>query len=99
MSSLASLRTLQDKPAMAEELIYKLRAEVTNGVFLKLTDFLKLPDVIQAGITLENAKKDRVVQVLTHFSETKSKHSYLSNGKRKTNEIFRITLLLIKLYI
>ena len=57
MSSLVALRTLQDKPAMAEELTYKLRADATNRVLLKLTDFLKLPDVIKAGITLENARK------------------------------------------
>ena len=57
MSSLAALRTLQDKPAMAEELTYKLRADVINGVLLKLTDFLKFTDVKKAGINLENAQK------------------------------------------
>ena len=57
MSSLSALKTLKDKPAMAAELTYKLRADVTNGVLLKLTDFLELPDVKQAGITLENAQK------------------------------------------
>ena len=40
MSSLSALKTLQDKPAMAKELTYKLRADVTNGVLLKLKDFL-----------------------------------------------------------
>ena len=35
---------------MAGEVTYKLRANVNNGVLLKLTDFLKLPEVIQAGI-------------------------------------------------
>ena len=41
----------------------------------------------------------RVVQVFTYFSETKSKHLYLSDRKRKTNGIFRTSLLLSKLYI
>ena len=57
MSSLSALRTLQDKPAMAKEVNYKLRADVTNGVLLKLTDFLQLPEVRKAGITMENAQK------------------------------------------
>ena len=55
MSSLSALRTLQDKPAMAKEVTYKLRADVTNGVLLKLSDFLQLPEVKKAGITMENA--------------------------------------------
>ena len=42
---------------MAEELTYKLRSDVTNGVLFKLTEFLKLPEVIQSGIIHENAKK------------------------------------------
>ena len=57
MSSLSALRTLKDKPAMAREVTYKLRADVTNGVLLKLSDFLQLPEVKQAGITMENAKE------------------------------------------
>ena len=42
---------------MAAEVTYKLRADVNNRVLLKLTDFPKLPEVIQAGFTLQNAKK------------------------------------------
>ena len=57
MSSLSALRTLQDKPTMAKELTYKLRVDVTNGVLLKLTDFLQLPEVKEAGITMENAQQ------------------------------------------
>ena len=57
MSSLSALRTLQDKPAMAKEVTYKLRADVTNGVLLKLSEFLQLPEVKQAGITMENAQE------------------------------------------
>ena len=34
MSSLQALRTLQDKPAMAKELTFKLRADVSNGVLM-----------------------------------------------------------------
>ena len=56
-SSLQALKTLQDKPHMAAEVTYKLRADVNNGVLVKLTEFLKLPEVIQAGITLQDAKK------------------------------------------
>merc|ERR1712101_48328 len=57
MSSLSALRTLKDKPAMAKEVTHKLRADVNNGVLIKLSDFLKLPEVIEAGITMENAKE------------------------------------------
>ena len=39
------------------ELTYKLRADVNNGVLVKLTDSLKLPKVMEAGITLQNAQK------------------------------------------
>ena len=42
---------------MAAKAIYKLRAVVNNGVLVKLTEFLKLPEVIEAGITLKDAKK------------------------------------------
>ena len=57
MSSLSALKTLQSRPAMAKELTYKLRADVTNGVLLKLNDFLRLPETIEAGLTMENAQK------------------------------------------
>ena len=40
---------------MAAEVTYKLRADVNNGVLVKITEFLKLPEVIQAGITLQDA--------------------------------------------
>ena len=42
---------------MAAEVTYKLRADVNNGVLVKLKDFLKLPEVLEAGITLEEARK------------------------------------------
>ena len=51
-SSLQALKTLQDKPHMVAEVIYKLRADANNGVLVKLTDFLNLPEVIEAIITL-----------------------------------------------
>ena len=57
MSSLSALKTLQDRPAMAQEITFKLRADVRNGVLVKLSDFLKLPEAIKAGITPENAQK------------------------------------------
>ena len=40
---------------MVAEVTYKLRAGVKNGVLVKLTDFLKLSEVIEAGITLKEA--------------------------------------------
>merc|ERR1712089_72690 len=57
MSSLSALRTLQDKPAMAKEVPYKLRADVNNEILIKLSEFLQLPEVKQAGITMKNAQE------------------------------------------
>ena len=54
-SSLQALKTLQDKPHMAAKVTYKLRTYVNNGVLVKLTEFLKLPEVNEAGITLKDA--------------------------------------------
>ena len=42
---------------MAAEITYKLRADANNGILVKLSEFLKLPEVIEAGITLEEARK------------------------------------------
>ena len=42
---------------MAAEITYKLRADTKNGILVKLSDFLKLPEVIKEGITLEDAIK------------------------------------------
>ena len=42
---------------MAAEVTYKLRADVNNGVLVKLTEFLKLPEVVKAGINLKEAQK------------------------------------------
>ena len=56
-SSLQALKTLQDKTHMAAEVTYKLRADVNKGVLVKLTDFLKLPEVIKARITLKDTRK------------------------------------------
>ena len=56
-SSLQALKTLDDKPHMAAEVTYKLRADVNNGILVKLSDFIKLPEVIKEGITLENVIK------------------------------------------
>ena len=35
---------------------YKLGTDVNNRILVKLTDFLKLPSVIEAGITLKEAQ-------------------------------------------
>ena len=56
-SSLQALKTLHDKPNMAAEVTYKLRADANNGILFKLLKFLKLPEVIEAGITLEEARR------------------------------------------
>ena len=42
---------------MAAEITYKLRADANNRILVKLSEFLKLPEVIEAGITLEEARK------------------------------------------
>ena len=75
MSSLSALKTLMDKPAMAKEVTHKLRADVNNGVLIKLSDFLKLPEVIEAGITMENAKEFICPAPLHLVSNANSKSS------------------------
>ena len=52
-----ALKTLHDKPNMAAEITYKLRADANNGILVKLSEFLKLPEVKEVGITLEVARK------------------------------------------
>ena len=42
---------------MAAEVTYKVRADVDNEILVKLTDFLKLPEVIEAKIILKDAQK------------------------------------------
>ena len=72
-SSLQALKTLDDKPHMTAEVTYKLRADVNNGILVKLSDLIKLPEVIKEGITLEDAIK-RITLALIHMvSNTNSK--------------------------
>ena len=74
-SSLQALKTLHDKPNMAAEITYKLRADANNGILVKLSEFLKLPEVIEAGITLEEARK-RITPAPIHMvSNVNSKSS------------------------
>ena len=42
---------------MGAEVTYNLRADVDNGVLLKLREFLRLPEVVTTGITLKEAHK------------------------------------------
>ena len=56
LSSLQALETLQDKLHMVAKVTYKLGTDVNNRILVKLTDFLKLPSVIEAGITLKEAQ-------------------------------------------
>ena len=42
---------------MAAKITYKLRADADNGILVKLSEFLQLPEVIEARITLEEARK------------------------------------------
>ena len=75
ISSLQALKTLHDKPNMATEITYKLRADANNGILVKLSEYLKLPEVIEAGITLEEARK-RITPALIHMvSNVNSKSS------------------------
>ena len=48
-SSLQAFKTLDDKPNMATKITYKLRADANNGILVRLSEFLKLPRVIEAG--------------------------------------------------
>ena len=74
-SALQALKTLNDKPNMAAEITYKLRADANNGILVKLSDFLKFPEVIEAGITLEEARK-RITPAPIHMvSNINSKSS------------------------
>ena len=74
-SSLQALKTLDDKPHMAAEITYKLRADANNGILVKLSDFIKLPEVIKEGITLEDAIK-RITPAPIHMvSNINSKSS------------------------
>ena len=74
-SALQALKTLDDKPNMAEEVTYKLRADVNNGILVKLSEFLKLPEVVEAGITLEEARR-RITPAPIHMvSNINSKSS------------------------
>ena len=52
-----ALKTHNDKPNMAAEITYKLKADAKNGILVKLSDFLKLLEVIEAGVKLEEARK------------------------------------------
>ena len=71
-SFLHTLKTLHDKPHMAAEVTYKLRADVNNGVLVKLTEFLKLPEVIEAGIT-QGCPKVHHTCSITHGSQCQLK--------------------------
>ena len=74
-SSLQAIKTLHDKQNMAANVIYKLRANANNGILVKLSEFLKLPEVIEAGITLEEARK-RITPAPIHMvSNVNSKSS------------------------
>ena len=74
-SSLQALKLFHDKPNMAAKITYKLRADINNGILVKLSEFLKLPEVVEAGITLEEARK-RITLALIHMvSNINSKSS------------------------
>ena len=60
---------------MAAEVTYKLRADVNNGILVKLSYFIQLPEVIQEGITLDEAIK-RITPAPIHIvSNINSKSS------------------------
>ena len=60
---------------MAAEATYKLRADVNNGVLVKLTKFFQLPEVIEARITLKDAKKFIMPAPLCLVANVNSKSS------------------------
>ena len=65
---------------MAAEVTYKLREDVNNGILVKLSDFIKLPEVIKEGITLEDAIK-RITPAPIHMvSNINSKSSPVRMG-------------------
>ena len=69
------LKTLHDKPNIATEVTYKLRADANNVILVKLSEFLKLPEVIEAGVTLEEARR-RITPAPIHIvSNVNSKFS------------------------
>ena len=70
-----ALKTLDDKPNMAAEITYKLRADANNRILVKLSEFLKLPEVIEAGITLEEARKQITPAPIHMVSNINSKLS------------------------
>ena len=70
-----ALKTLHDKPNMTTEVTYKLRADANNGILVKLSEFLKLPEVIEAGVTLEEARKGITLAPIHMVSNMNSKSS------------------------
>ena len=53
-SSLSALKTLTNKPALCKELEYKLAQDVLNRTLIKLSKYLELDEVKQAGVHLGN---------------------------------------------
>ena len=53
-----TISSLQAKISHTEhaKVTYKLGTDVNNRILVKLTDFLKLPSVIEAGTTLKSSK-------------------------------------------
>ena len=70
-----ALKTLHDKPNMGIMITYKLRAEGNNGILVKLSEFLKLPEVIEAGVKLEEARKRITLAPIHMVSNVNSKSS------------------------
>ncbi len=60
---------------MAAEITYKLGEDVNNRILVKLSEILKFPEVVEAGITLEEARK-RITPAPIHLvSNINSKSS------------------------
>ena len=60
---------------MAADITYKLRVDANNRILVKLAEFLKLPEVIEAGITLEEARKRITPATIPMVSNINSKSS------------------------
>ena len=89
-SSLQALKTLDDKPHMAAEITYKLRADAKNGILVKLSDFLKLPEVIKEGITLEDAIK-RITPAPIHMVSNINSKSLLVRMVKAPHQPHKVT--------
>ena len=72
---LQALELFYDISNIAAEITHKLRADADNRILVKLAKFFQLPELIEAGITLKEARK-RITPAPIHMvSNVNSKSS------------------------